>query len=278
MGVIHGSIKPVLPVTDGLWGWWDAARGVTLSGPNVSHWNDQSGNGNHFTQLFGADQPLYEATAGNGDLNDLPVISFDGGASKTWMEIAGTSFYEVGNQYKYTFFMVYTDLNNVASNWGMLLNSTFNRTPSGEYPTTNPEQALLLIVKGGTGTMRWFGSCRDGFVGNMYGPSWGVTDANPHIIGQTFNSTFHPSTPTSWGASIDNGTEAYYPTYGQGNAYSGGVNPATSDYFYLNNGQNYVVPWGMEYKLAELILYNDALSNTDFNTMATYLNTKYAIY
>ncbi len=56
--------------------WFDAADSstVTLSGSNVSNWDDKSGNGNHVTQGTAGNQP----TLVNNVQNGLPAIRFDG--------------------------------------------------------------------------------------------------------------------------------------------------------------------------------------------------------
>ena len=62
MGVIHGVIKPVLPVTDGLWGWFDAGQGVTKDGAGlVSEWKDMSGNGQSFYKQVHRRTNLYNS-------------------------------------------------------------------------------------------------------------------------------------------------------------------------------------------------------------------------
>lgn len=54
--------------------WLDAAEGVTLNGPDVSNWADQSGNGNDAVQAVASNQPLFNATG----LNGFPSLGLDG--------------------------------------------------------------------------------------------------------------------------------------------------------------------------------------------------------
>ena len=284
MGVIHGVIKPVLPVTDGLWGWWDAARGVTKDGAdNVEKWDDVSGNGHHWYQNIGADQPLFMTSAGGGDLNNLPVIAFpDGGAAPDWFSGA-TSFYEYGSQYDSTLFAVYTDLDSAASSWGKFFWSQFDRGASGEYPAVSPEFAQFSAQRVATGPAKWttcvFGVSYDG---NAYTGSNSLipNDDYPHIIGQTCHDewsvgaiTFGPTIDITSAAEV----ETCYPTLCQG---FGGSNTGSVDnFFYLNSGQFGTGPtYGMEYKLAELILYNKDLSYADFHIIVNHLNDKYNVY
>lgn len=55
--------------------WVEADFGVTLSGSEVSQWNDQSGNANHLTQA-GATKADYISS--DATLNNKPVIAFNG--------------------------------------------------------------------------------------------------------------------------------------------------------------------------------------------------------
>lgn len=59
----------------GLAAWWRADMGVTMDGSSkVSAWADQSGNGRHFLQATGSQQPTWSATAGP---NGTPALVFD---------------------------------------------------------------------------------------------------------------------------------------------------------------------------------------------------------
>ena len=55
---------------------FDAAKGITLNGADVSLWADQSGNGNDVSQGTAADQPLWNAS--DADFNGQPSIEGDG--------------------------------------------------------------------------------------------------------------------------------------------------------------------------------------------------------
>lgn len=56
--------------------WLDASDSstITLSGSNVTSWNDKSGNARNLTQTTPAQQPTYQATG----LNSRPTVRFDG--------------------------------------------------------------------------------------------------------------------------------------------------------------------------------------------------------
>lgn len=54
----------------------DAAKGVQLSGSQVTQWDDQSGRGNHFSQSDPTRQPTYQTSGFGG--NNRPSLHFDG--------------------------------------------------------------------------------------------------------------------------------------------------------------------------------------------------------
>jgi hypothetical protein len=70
-------LVPVLPCNlPGRLLWLDASTSstLTLSGSNVSQWNDKSGNGNNPLQATMSNQPTYSATG----LNGRPAVVFSG--------------------------------------------------------------------------------------------------------------------------------------------------------------------------------------------------------
>jgi hypothetical protein len=79
--------------------WLDAADTATIteSSGAVSQWDDKSGNGRHFTQATGANQPA----TGTNTRNGLNVISFDGndfltlGTNDLARNVSGATIYVV---------------------------------------------------------------------------------------------------------------------------------------------------------------------------------------
>jgi photosystem II stability/assembly factor-like uncharacterized protein len=74
--ILRVAVQPgaTSPPTSGLTVWLRADLGVTATGGKVSAWADQSGEGRSATQATAAAQPALVANA----LNGKPVISFDG--------------------------------------------------------------------------------------------------------------------------------------------------------------------------------------------------------
>lgn len=74
--VIHGRAVPDPTAIATPFAWFDAARGVTLSGSTrkVTDWADQSGNARHVTQSTASRRPRAVACS---ELGGYPVLSFD---------------------------------------------------------------------------------------------------------------------------------------------------------------------------------------------------------
>lgn len=80
MGAVgaQGAIDPATSPVTGMTLW---LRGdvLTESGGAVSQWTDQSGNANHYKQPTAGNKPTYAATGGP---NSLPIVDFDGSNDK----------------------------------------------------------------------------------------------------------------------------------------------------------------------------------------------------
>ena len=84
-GITMASGALVMPVTSGLVCWYDASRGVTTSGANVTAWADQSGQGNN--AVTGSGTPVLVAS---DTQISKPSVHIRGGGS--WLDCAGLFF------------------------------------------------------------------------------------------------------------------------------------------------------------------------------------------
>lgn len=226
--------------------WLDAGQGITKDGSDyVSQWNDLSGNSNNALQGTGSAQPLWV----DNQLNGEPVVRFlrSGNNYMTVLYDAGlnlTSFsiYFVIKQINYTV-DAQVPLSNLAG-----LNYPTNITgwqfALGQYSTAND----IRFTKA------------DGTIG-------------------TINPSSNPSSYIIYSA-INNDPNA--TLYENGNSI-GTLNKNCS-----NLGQNNPIgvgcqPYGgginnFDGDIAEIIIYNSALSDGDRGLVEDYLNDKYAIY
>jgi hypothetical protein len=99
MSLEHGR-KSLVELTpnqiSNLKGWWKSDVGVSVSGTDVTQWDDQSGQGNHFISPAGQ-EPQYIASFING----LPAIDFLGG------QAMATASFNWAPVEKYTYFIVF---------------------------------------------------------------------------------------------------------------------------------------------------------------------------
>jgi len=246
-GIVTIPAFAQIPVSTGLDLWIKADAGVTTSGSQVSAWADQSVNGHNGSQMSGFNQPLLVPNA----LNGHPVVRFNG--TSNFLSLAGQVM--TSNQ-QFTIMGVFTDTRNPSdtsfrdtfSNWdpGNQTTSVFigtvNKNPT-RVRFTDDVGGLSDTVHNQTG------------VGNLFNPTTpfiltGISTASDAFVYQ--NSVLMASKGSA--ISVRNLTTGY--VIGRQGTFSG-------EYW---NGD-----------IAELFVYDRALSSSEFQQNVSYLNTKYAL-
>ena len=126
-------VPPFDPTSIADWGaWYNAAdtSSISLSGSEVTQWNDLSGNGHHATQGTSTRRPL----SGTRTLNGLNVLDFDG--SNDFLIHNGIASSFAGEDKPFTIFQV-----------GKLDVASGTRTPwSITYNVTNTPRIFFLTT------------------------------------------------------------------------------------------------------------------------------------
>jgi PKD repeat protein len=222
--------------------WLRADSNVVLNGSTVAQWNDCSMNNNNATQSVSALQPLLV----NNNLNGLPVVSFDGindyfnGTTIPNINNSSLSIVVVANGATYVgpYISPFFGVNCYSNQFG--------------FCRSGQNQSLLLTntVQYTYGLMSSSGSLPNS--GFPYSILECTKDFNVvskiYINGDSLNS----STDATQTGTFLNGN--YYIGEGNGGCYL--------DYY---NGD-----------IAEIIIYNQALSATDRQSVEKYLHDKYA--
>ena len=181
--------------------------------------------------------------------------------------------------YDYTVLVVYTEYSQTGSAWGRMFWSQFDRSSAGE--PGNPTEAQIGIMKQAGGDAYWWGATTDsgGFNVQLTAAAPDIfvaAGAGPIIVTVTYDSigTDH----YKFGTNVLNGVESCDPVCAGGYTGPGGV--GTNGVTFLNRGNGYYTSTlgGLTYKLAEFIIYNKKLDDTERATMNTYLNDKYLVY
>jgi hypothetical protein len=236
----------------GLKGWYDASdtASISLSGSNVTQWNDKSGNGYHVTQGTAARRPV----SGTTTLNSKNVIVFDG---NDVLQAATASDWKFMNDASgSTTFLVFR----VTTGNPFILD-----TCGGTTGNTG-----ISFFRAGTNTFGWQ-TVRG--VGGTY-----VIEYNNQTLNTGtdyyFSNKADPANATASQRAIFkvNGGANNTP-----NARTGAlnnVNPAHALYIgsYDTAGSD-----GLNGYIAELIVYSGLLSDTDIGTLNSYLASKWGL-
>jgi len=223
--------------------WLKSDSGVTLSGSNVTSWTDQSGNGNNAVTNTG-EEPTFVSSFLNGN----PAIEFDGHGQI--MEIADANSLDFLNM---SSFIVLKYIGEGTGN-----NIVYIKNADAGSPA---DQAMYGLVATNFGKVS-FSQNVGGW--NDHQTQIDIQDSITKILSMTYdgiNQRVYSNGDYSDVFNINGNIKT-----STGVLQIGGYNKSFNDaeYFY---GQ-----------IAEIIMYNRAVTNTERQQVESYLNTKYAIY
>lgn len=223
--------------------WFAADQNISLSeGSSTSLWYDISGNENHVVQIDPETRPTWK----DGIVNGYPALSFDG-------QDDSLSFPPI-------------DLNGNDGMTAFVVSSaSSDRNPSDDIGAYSP------LYFGGSFNGKFFISPQQNSITYRFGaPDAVVEYIRPTSIGASFTLT---------GVVKDQGTENLYVDGVSVNSETGRSFP-TSEIGEpgfigqeLRSGSSYFHGY-----IAEIIVFNKALSPTEYATVQDYLNEKYVIY
>lgn len=231
----------------GLQLWLASDVGITLVGNDVSQWNDQSGNGRHFTE--GSRRPRYLTSAFNG----RPCLEFDQGNQEK-MEAAAL-LGDVIQADRFTAFIVFSvaaiDTND-ATSWN---NDALICSDDGAASSWS-----ISVKSAGAGNSSVLGA-------NFDGTDDFVARGNINLTNQPYLFSYrHDELASTIFAAL-------YP-FGEGSIGTGNASPLTGT---LRLGANAALTQFLHGRIAEVIIYNRNLTSAELTSVRTYLANKYFI-
>jgi len=223
--------------------WLKADTGVTFSGSNVTAWADQSGNDNNAVANTGQ-QPTFVSSF----LNGKPAIQFNG--QQQIMQIANANTLDF---FKMSSFIVLKYLGQGTGN-----NVVYIKNANVGAPANQAMYGLVATNGGNVSFSQNVGLWSD------YRTGINIQDSIPKILSMTYNGT----------------TQNVYSNGNFSNNFLIGGNIETSTGVFQIGGYNQSFN-AAEYfygQIAEIIMYNRAVTSTERQQIEAYLNTKYAIY
>ncbi len=220
--------------------------GVTLctNTQAVQQWNDLSGNGNHFQQLTGGSQPLWQSAG----LNSVPSVRFNGSSNfMTVINGVNPNFSHDGM----TIFIVFQEITQVGAHVALLCKGTANDNRIMFLVDTSPgSRQLMRYWELASGSK------------NQIGPTTGYMMTYRMALINT-NSGMAREEMFMQGAQVAS-KNAFLPAWDTGNNWAIGANSTGASFFLAGD-------------IAELIIYNRDLSEYERQEVETYLAQKYAI-
>jgi hypothetical protein len=248
-GGVYRSVQSTSSIpTAGLQLWLKADAGVDTLNGTVSRWHDQSGNGNDAIQASASRQPLLVA----GQLNGMPVVSFDGVNDK--LGFTGTT-----HMTQFSLFLV------------------INNHPG----TPGNEGHIIIFGANGDYDHQWFmGPTPSDSIGMATGWTNYINAISPGL--GAYNQWRNLSVVTTgsvWNTTVQwDGNNAHMSPGGFDQAISVPMGDATGSGGGIGGADG--VPVGTllaKCDVAEVIVYNVALSDSMRRTVEQYLATKYGL-
>lgn len=234
------------PPLTGLKLWLKGDAGVTLSGPNVTTWADQSGNSNNYVQATGGQQPTVTSAA----LNGRPAITFDGSSQFL------TSPFQIGGA------KTVVIVRKLASVPGA---STICEAYTLKDASNNFSEAMFFNFSG----YQPYSLCHN--LNGLTSPTVGdaaALDTSWHVGIDTYNGGANTST-SSYTLTLDSVSQTLLA--------SAAFNRISTDLVTLgaratsaNVGSSFA-----PVQIAEVLIYDHVLSGTDMTAVESYLNVRY---
>ncbi len=240
--------------------WLKADEGVDTLNGKVSTWHDQSGNGNDAVQSNESRQPQFLA----GALNGIPVIHFDGTDDR--LALTGST-----TMSRISLFLVFK------IDSGLVGNPTSN--PQPYYPITFG--TFDITGKGyGLSMRNWFSENSPNIIDPFVGEESYVQAESPNIAAYDQWKVLSVVTDqTMWNTTVrSNGVDAVITPEGTSNTPLSVPLGVPEGYTGLGGADN--VPHGQlifKGDIAEVVVYDTVLSESDRLAVENYLADKYKI-
>jgi hypothetical protein len=230
------------PPTNNLQLWLKADAGVTTSGSNVTAWADQSGNGNNATLPATANPPVFVAS--DPALNGKPVLQFN-----------VTDFLQLTNALDMPgdvsgFVIMRLHSSSIGNYRGII-----DQECGAGYPDPNQ----WMIYADGTSVLQRGDGC---------GMTYSFNPSSFAVSNSEYLELAFVAAGTNVNMYLDN------CSFGQDVATA----PITAEGILMRIGARYPSGSSLDADVAELLLYNAGLSDTDRTNVWTYLATKYDLF
>jgi hypothetical protein len=251
---------------------YDATTGGSLVAADggVARWEDKSGNARHMTQGTAGSRPTRKTAI----QNSLAVLRFDGGDSVSMPSSTATfNFLHDGDSTVFVVFKAGTTANPETSYLVMANNISASSIDgkTGFYlrwddrTSANADLTDSLVhVVSNNGSARFVGNAKNGFPANTF--------ALATVRGDIANAT-----TASRSQIRRNGGSAITLLTGDTNAGTALPTANASDNFTIGDQSGSVKGSGLNGDIAEIIMYDTALSDTDRAAVETYLLAKWGI-